>query len=45
MGPASRDEAPMMPEDQRDGLYDPAEEFPWDFDNAYPIDLEEDEEE
>lgn len=28
----------MMPEEERSGLYDPDEEFPWDFDNAYPLD-------
>lgn len=28
----------MMPEDERDGLFDPDEEYPWDQDNAYPLD-------
>ena len=32
----------MMPEDERSGLYDPEEEYPWDFDNAYPLDPDED---
>jgi hypothetical protein len=27
-----------MPEDERDGLYDPEEEYPWDQDNAYDLD-------
>ena len=37
----------MMPEDERDAVYDPDEEFGWDCDNDWPLDgdWEEDDEE
>lgn len=34
----------MMPEDERSGLYDPDEEFPWDCDLALPFEGDDDEE-
>jgi hypothetical protein len=34
-----------MPEDGRDGLYDPDEEFAWDSDLGYPLDPGDDDEE
>ena len=32
----------MIPEDERSGLYDPTEEYAWDFDNGYPLDPDDD---
>jgi hypothetical protein len=34
-----------MPEEERSGLYDPDEEFPWDQDSVYPLDPGDDDDE
>jgi hypothetical protein len=35
----------VLPEEERSGLYDPDEEYPWDQDINYPTDRWDDEEE
>lgn len=32
----------LMPEDERDTDFDPTEDYPWDCDLTYPLDLEQD---
>ena len=39
---ASTRKVVRMPEDDRTGLYDPTEEYAWDFDNGYPLDPDDD---